>query len=195
MKTCKFGCGRKAIHQYKDGTWCCSSNVSKCPEIKKKMSRTNTLIPHQKTKCSFCKRKITLSNLNHHAATCYLNPKNLRLCPVCGDPIKDSNHTTCSNKCKGKYFKEVYSACRTKPDDELKDYRIICFRHHEKKCVICGEENVTEVHHFDEEKSNNNKDNLIPLCPTHHKYMHNRFKSLIEQKVNTYIANFKADVA
>jgi len=51
-----------------------------------------------------------------------------------------------------------------------KNYRTICFNYHKKKCVCCEESLIVEVHHFDENKENNSPDNLIPLCPTHHRY-------------------------
>ena len=35
---CEFGCGEEAIHQFKNGTWCCSKNVPSCKAIKKKIS-------------------------------------------------------------------------------------------------------------------------------------------------------------
>lgn len=69
-------------------------------------------------------------------------------------------------------------------------YRTICFRNHEKKCIICGEEKIVEVHHFDCNNKNNSPDNLIPLCPTHHKYYHSRFKYLIEDVIINYRNNF-----
>lgn len=72
----------------------------------------------------------------------------------------------------------------------VETYRTICFSHHKKKCVICDEENIIAVHHLDENKSNNNPSNLIPLCPTHHQYWHSSFKYLIESKVRDYIRNW-----
>ena len=36
MKSCDYGCGREATHQLKNGKWCCGSNISCCPEIRKK---------------------------------------------------------------------------------------------------------------------------------------------------------------
>lgn len=47
------------------------------------------------------------------------------------------------------------------------------------------------VHHFDENKKNNTKENLIPLCPTHHQYWHSRYRFLVEGKIVKYIKNFK----
>ena len=35
---CSFGCGKKAIKQFKNGNYCCAEYVTKCPEHKKKNS-------------------------------------------------------------------------------------------------------------------------------------------------------------
>lgn len=87
----------------------------------------------------------------------------------------------CSRKCAcsvgGKAKSEKYGN---------QHYRTICFKFHKKECIICGEKNIVEVHHFDENHGNNSKENLIPMCPTHHQYMHSNFKHLIEDKVNEY---------
>jgi len=40
------------------------------------------------------------------------------------------------------------------------------------KCAVCGwaeDERILEVHHKDEDRSNNALDNLIILCPTCHR--------------------------
>ena len=36
-KYCSFGCGRKAIKKFKNGRYCCESNQSKCPAIRKRI--------------------------------------------------------------------------------------------------------------------------------------------------------------
>jgi len=33
---CDYGCGMEAIHQFKNGKWCCSKNQSGCPVVKNK---------------------------------------------------------------------------------------------------------------------------------------------------------------
>ena len=59
-------------------------------------------------------------------------------------------------------------------------YREICFKSKKYECVVCGEKEVIDVHHFDENKTNNSVDNLIPLCPTHHRYIHTkRLKQIV----------------
>ena len=37
MILCGYGCGKEAIHQFKNGKWCCSDNISKCKKVKEKL--------------------------------------------------------------------------------------------------------------------------------------------------------------
>ena len=101
-----------------------------------------------------------------------------------------SKRKFCSLKCANQ---KVRGAAIPKKEEDLygeKKFRLICFRYHEKKCVVCNESNVISVHHYDENHENNDPKNLIPLCPTHHVYMHSKFKHLIDEKVKEYIKNF-----
>ncbi len=41
-----------------------------------------------------------------------------------------------------------------------------------RKCVICGFNEIVELHHLDKNRKNNCRDNLIGLCPNHHKMFH-----------------------
>jgi hypothetical protein len=54
-----------------------------------------------------------------------------------------------------------------------------------------GEDKIVEVHHLDGDRNNNNVLNLVPLCPTHHKYWHSRYKSNVEDKIYLYIEKIK----
>lgn len=106
-----------------------------------------------------------------------------KVCPVCNNSFtrkKSEESTTCGYSCSNVYFKELRHP-------EPTNYRTICFRFHEKECIICGEANIVEVHHLDEDHTNNDKRNLVPLCPTHHAYWHSRYKYLIETKVLEYV--------
>jgi hypothetical protein len=66
------------------------------------------------------------------------------------------------------------------------NYRTICWAHHKKECVICGENKIVAVHHYDHNHNNNDPSNLIPLCPTHHVYVHSGHKSLVEDKIEVW---------
>jgi len=54
-----------------------------------------------------------------------------------------------------------------------------------KKCYICNFETIVELHHLDGKRENNNEDNMIGLCPNHHKMIHNyKFRNEIFQHIN-----------
>ena len=40
MKLCDFGCRREAVHQFKNGKWCCDKFTFRCPAIKKRSKKT-----------------------------------------------------------------------------------------------------------------------------------------------------------
>jgi hypothetical protein len=90
---------------------------------------------------------------------------------------------SCANSIGGKAKSQKYYS------DDV-SYRVIAFRYHEKKCVVCDENKIVAVHHYNENHNDNRPENLIPLCPTHHQYMHSRFKSLIDDKVQEFIITF-----
>jgi hypothetical protein len=93
---------------------------------------------------------------------------------------------------------KVRGCALPKPWEELdgkEKHRRICFRYHEKKCVVCGEQNIVAVHHYDENHNNDDPKNLIPVCPTHHMYLHSRYKDMVSKKVNDYYNNFNGVVA
>lgn len=112
-------------------------------------------------------------------------------CPVCGNEFEaqkghKKEKTTCSHSCSNTYFRTGKGNGKWKGTK----YRTICFEHHEKKCVVCGEDKIVEVHHYDGDHDNNKKENLVPLCSTHHKYWHSRYRNLIKAVVDKYVLEF-----
>lgn len=121
-----------------------------------------------------------------------------KICPVCGKEFytktskKESKQKCCSYSCSNTYFRSgenngMYKGCDLSGKSS---YITICFRHHPHKCCICGEEKIVAVHHYDGNHNNNEPNNLIPLCPTHHCYIHSRFKDEIQNKIDEYRNNF-----
>ena len=47
------------------------------------------------------------------------------------------------------------------------------YREVTKKCEICGFDRIVEIHHIDGNKKNNKRENIVGLCPNHHKMIHN----------------------
>jgi len=116
----------------------------------------------------------------------------IKKCPVCKNPFNTKKghkreKTTCSYSCSNTFF----SNRRNKPS-KYKFYRTICFKHHKKECIICKENLVVGVHHYDGNHDNNIPENLMPLCPTHHHYWHSKHRYLIIDKVNQYRNEFIA---
>jgi len=47
------------------------------------------------------------------------------------------------------------------------------YREVTRSCVICGFDKVVDLHHLDSNKKNNSRENLVGLCPNHHRMIHN----------------------
>lgn len=88
---------------------------------------------------------------------------------------------SCANSLGGKAKSEKYRI------NEPKHYVAIAWKYHDKVCCVCDENKIVAVHHYDENHDNNDPKNLVPLCPTHHQYMHSRYKIEIQDKVQKYI--------
>ena len=93
---------------------------------------------------------------------------------------------TCSYSCSNTHFRSG----KLNPNWKEDSYRSTCFHYHKKECIICGEEKIVTVHHFDENHNNNSPENLIPLCPTHHQYVHSQFKNEVIDKIVEYRENY-----
>lgn len=141
----------------------------------------------RKIECPFCQKMVSVCGMNQHKLYCLENPdgKGVKICPVCKKKFR-STAVTCSYGCSNTHFRSGSDH----PNWKEESYRTTCFDSHEKKCVICGEDKIVAVHHFDENRENNSPENLIPLCPTHHQYWHSRYRYLIEEQVIKYIKDF-----
>lgn len=145
-----------------------------------------------KVECEFCKKEIISSNISKHEKSCFLNPINVKLCEVCKFPIKDYKKSkgTCSHSCSNKFFSHL----RNNPDNYTR-YTTICWKSHKKECIICGENKIVAVHHMNEDHTDNRAENLVPLCPTHHTYMHSQYRTEILHKIEEYVKQYKLGFA
>lgn len=126
-----------------------------------------------------------------------------KICPVCNSEFEVSikydeyrPKLTCSYACANTHFRSginngSHAKAVNSEENKGNSYRTICFHYHEKKCVVCDENKIVAVHHYDENHDNNVPENLIPMCPTHHQYMHSNYKSDIAHVVDDYIKNWK----
>lgn len=140
-----------------------------------------------KKPCKFCHKVLNLGNLVRHEKSCHLNPVNLRHCEVCNKPIKDFKNSkgTCSHSCSNKLFRHARNKI-----ENYKSYVTICWHFHKKECIVCGENKIVAVHHYNEDHNDNRPENLIPLCPTHHTYFHSQYKNEIIEIVDNFIIEF-----
>lgn len=119
-----------------------------------------------------------------------------RECPICKkvfSVISDSKRkkVTCSYACSNTYFRSGQMNGMKRKADENPNYTRICFQFHKKKCIVCEETNIVSVHHFDGNHTNNDPKNLVPLCPTHHQYVHSHFYVLIKEAIEEYVSSFQ----
>jgi len=160
-------------------------NIITYSKIKKYIKDNNINISH------FSKNPANIRRIKY--------PKIIKICPICENEFETkSGHprekTVCSHSCANTYYRTGVEHPNYKEDVDLNGeakHRIICFRYHEKKCVCCEEKNIVEAHHHDGNKKNNKPENLVPLCPTHHRYWHSRFRHLIKFVVDEYVKKFK----
>jgi hypothetical protein len=137
-------------------------------------------------------------DITHLRSKPLLYERVIKECPVCGKEFEDlvghpRQKTTCSYSCSNTHFRSGENNPNYK---EIKDvrssnkYRRICFEQHKPECIICGENKIVSVHHYDENHENNSIENLIPLCPTHHQYVHSRYKNDVIDTINKYREEF-----
>lgn len=125
-------------------------------------------------------------------------------CPVCLSMFeisvggKDGKKITCSHKCANTFFRSgenhplhIQKQKRLTSGESVLTYVEICWKFHKRVCVICGEDKIVAVHHFNGDHSDNDPKNLVPLCPTHHAYCHSRHFHLVESAIRDYIAKFE----
>jgi len=67
-------------------------------------------------------------------------------------------------------------------------YRTLGLKFHGKKCISCGYDKVIAIHHIDHDRTNNDKNNLVPLCPNCHALVHwkNGYKDEVLQKIKEF---------
>lgn len=137
----------------------------------------------RKISCAYCHKETTIGNVKKHEDSCYLNPVVMKRCKVCDGIIKNykTSKGTCSRACANTLFRSG----EDNPNWKGK-YQSVCFSHHEKKCVVCGEDKIVAVHHYDHNHENNDPTNLIPLCPTHHAYVHSRYANEVLPIIEKY---------
>ena len=134
--------------------------------------------------CKNCKQE-----KEHHAnGLCYycyrkLNwkPKKL-ICKRC----KREMPIHAKGLCAGCY-NFVFHLDKAKADNYKKwhNLNVETYRKITKKCIVCGFDKVVYLHHLDENKQNSSEENLVGLCPNHHKMLHDfRYRKEMRKILN-----------
>lgn len=101
-------------------------------------------------------------------------------CATCGKEIwrhksqiakSISGNVYCSTSCANTMNNHLFKTGENHPSYKGTNYRQKAFDRYEHKCVVCGydeDERILEVHHIDEDRSNNDISNLCILCPNCH---------------------------
>ena len=95
----------------------------------------------------------------------------------------------CSKSCAASQGGIARSLKYKNRDDKDLHYTNICWKYNDKKCVCCDEKRIVAVHHLNENHSDNDPKNLIPLCPTHHQYWHSRYRYIVEETISKWHKN------
>lgn len=116
--------------------------------------------------CRKCNRKkvIHAKGLCKNCYTYHGTPK--LVCKSC----KELKHHFALGLCRRCYRRRFIKYTR-----ELqisKEYPLKIYKKKTKQCFICNFSAIVELHHLDGNHKNNQPNNLIGLCPNHHKMIH-----------------------
>lgn len=139
-------------------------------------------VANSKVQCCYCDKITNRANIKKHEIACKKNPVNLKECPACNTKHSKGG-TTCSYSCSNTYFRSG----RNNPNWKDDRYQSTCFEAHGKKCIVCGEEKIVATHHINEDHNDNRVENLVPLCPTHHQYVHSRYRDEVQPIIDKFI--------
>lgn len=124
--------------------------------------------------------QVIYSDYKHSCPNCKIqNTGKTVTCAFCGKEIRRTNSELeknqsgfyyCSREC-GNRHKNMLRKQNGEWNQSL-NYRSRAFENLEHKCAVCGwneDERILEVHHKDEDRTNNDLSNLVILCPTCHR--------------------------
>lgn len=95
------------------------------------------------------------------------------------------------------YIATINKWCEKKILKKCSNYKNIAFYHYEYRCIFCDwEEGSLDAHHIDGNRTNGDPDNLVWLCPNHHRMCEeNKFsKEQILEKRKEYILPFSKNI-
>lgn len=101
-----------------------------------------------------------------------------------GKQFPKKNKYFCSRSCANSQGGQA-KALLDEDNGDL-SYRTLAMKYLEPKCVVCGFDTIVEVHHINEIHSDNRIENLVFLCPNHHRMYHSKHKDEIEPYITMH---------
>ena len=102
-------------------------------------------------------------------------------CKICMKVKEHGAHGMCKNCANKIYFYEHIKRFNVK---KYHNIPLELWQEVTKKCMLCGFDKIVDLHHLDHNKKNNSKENLLGLCPNHHKMIHDmRFTEEIKSQL------------
>ena len=130
MNFCEYGCGNEANHQFKNGKWCCSTESTSCPGLKRKAVNNLRI----KMKSQEVKQKISNSlkgkpswskgltlktdEEKRNTKEKYLNSKPKTFCILCN---KETKHSKLCRSCSVKEGKKKWPIEYNNSDNKFCD--------------------------------------------------------------------------
>ena len=123
---------------------------------------------------------VLYDDYRHKCPNCGIKKGKYVKCAYCGKEIyrspsqlekNQSGFFYCSRTC-GNLHKNQLREKDGEWENSLSGYRAKAFKEYPHECFICGwneDERILEVHHIDQNRNHNTKDNLVILCPTCHR--------------------------
>jgi len=90
-------------------------------------------------------------------------------CKKCGQTVQHHSRGMCHNCVQMKFYYERIKGFNVKKYHNI-DYPT--WKELTKKCILCGFDKVVDLHHLDKCRENSSKENLVGLCPNHHRMIH-----------------------
>jgi len=139
LKLCDYNCGQEAIHQLKNGNWCCEDSVNKCPALKEKNSKGLKLAHKEQRIPSFPKD----AYLKGHESFRVNLQEKYDILPFEQKPLVEKSRII---------KKEQHTKCQI---CGITDW--------------CGKSLTLHLDHIDGDNSNNKRENLRYFCPICHR--------------------------
>lgn len=84
----------------------------------------------------------------------------------------------CANSVGGKAKRDKHG---------ITQYATIAKKYYDEKCIVCGFNEIVDVHHIDKNRENNNPTNLVFLCPNHHYVLHRKNAEYVDKRIKEFI--------